>query len=45
VNPEYDGKTTVKNIYQKSDRSWVLLTDKKFLDSSPINPGKIVLFP
>jgi PKD repeat protein len=44
-NPEYDGKTTVKNIYQNSDSNWVLLTDKKFLNPSTPNPGKIVLYP
>ena len=45
LNPEYDGKTIVKNIYQNLDSNWVLLTDKEFLNSSPANPGKIVLFP
>ena len=45
LNPEYDGKTIVENIYQNSDSNWVLLVDKKFLNSSPVNPGKIVLFP
>ena len=45
LNSEYDGKTTVENIYQNSDSNWVLSVNKNFLNSSPVNPGKIVLFP